>query len=127
MAPGQETELADYLRLHDFFLPDEPFAWNDFASYADRLDCLGPGLNVAPLAGHAPLRIAAMGMDDRPPTVAELERMCGLLATALDQGAWGMSTGLIYPPGSYAATDELVTLARILAEHGALYAEPYPE
>jgi len=122
VAPGRETELADYLRLHDFLLPDEPFAWNDFASYADRLDRLGPGLNLAPLVGHAPLRIAAMGMDDRPPTGAELERMCGLLAAALDQGAWGMSTGLIYPPGSYAATDELVTLARTLADHGVLYA-----
>ena len=122
VAPGRETELAEYLLLHDFFLPDEPFAWNDFASYADRLDRLGPGLNVAPLVGHAPLRIAAMGMDDRSPTGSELERMCGLLATALDQGAWGMSTGLIYPPGSYAATDELVTLARILADQGALYA-----
>jgi N-acyl-D-amino-acid deacylase len=122
VAPGRETELAEYLLLHDFLLPDEPFAWSDFASYADHLDRLGPGLNLAPLVGHAPLRIAAMGMNDRPPTVAEMERMSRMLAAALDQGAWGMSTGLIYPPGSYAATDELVTLARTLATYDALYA-----
>lgn len=119
---GRAGELADFLRLHDFALPAGGFAWNDFASYADEVDRLGLGIHVAPLIGHAPLRIAAMGMDDRPPTAVELSLMQHLLTSALSQGAWGMSTGLIYPPGSYAATDELVALARTLAAHGALYA-----
>lgn len=118
---GSERELADYLGLHDFSLPEDGITWNDLAEYADRVDRLGPGINVAPLVGHAPLRIAAMGMADRAPTAAELERMELLLAAALRQGAWGMSTGLIYPPGSYAATGELTALAKILARHGALY------
>jgi N-acyl-D-amino-acid deacylase len=118
---GSERELADYLRLHDFFLPEEGFTWHGLAEYADRVDRHGLGIHVAPLVGHAPLRIAAMGMEDRAPTAAELERMQLLLASALQQGAWGMSTGLIYPPGSYAETGELITLATILARHGALY------
>lgn len=120
--PGGEGELADYLKLHDFALPKEGICWNDFASWAERIKGTGLGPNIAPLVGHAPLRIAAMGMDDRPPAPEELERMGRLLEETLSQGAWGMSTGLIYPPGSYAATGELVALARALAAHDALYA-----
>ncbi|MSM40967.1 MAG: amidohydrolase family protein [Geobacter sp.] len=121
-AAGGGGALADYLRLHDFSLPDDGIEWEDLAGYAARLDRDGLGINVAPLVGHAPLRIATMGMEDRPPAAAELARMEALLATALQQGAWGMSTGLIYPPGSYAETGELIALARVLARHGALYA-----
>ncbi|NVN89125.1 MAG: D-aminoacylase [Desulfuromonadales bacterium] len=118
---GNGQELADYLGLHDFSLPGEGICWNDLAGYAGRVERNGLGIHVAPLVGHAPLRIAAMGMEERSPTAAELERMQHMLAEALRQGAWGMSTGLIYPPGSYAATEELISLAGILARHGALY------
>ncbi len=119
---GKERELADFLRVHDFILPPDGLIWTDLAGYAQLIDSQTPGIHIAPLVGHGPLRIAAMGMDDRYPTVSELEAMNRLLETALLQGAWGMSTGLIYPPGSYAATDELVFLARTLARHNALYA-----
>ena len=119
---GSERELADYLGLHDFFLPEEGITWNGLAEYADRVDQVGLGIHVAPLVGHAPLRIAAMGMENRAPTASELKQMELLLAAALRQGAWGMSTGLIYPPGSYAATGELIALATILARHDVLYA-----
>jgi N-acyl-D-amino-acid deacylase len=119
---GRERDLTDYLQLHDFTLPEEGLTWGHFTNYADRIDGIGLGIHVAPLVGHAPLRIAAVGMDNRPPMAFELELMQHLLATALNQGAWGMSSGLIYPPGSYAATDELVALARTVADHGALYA-----
>src|SRR6266540_151601 len=55
---GSEKELADYLKLHDFALPTEGFSWNSFAQYADRVDSLGLGIHVAPLVGHAALRIS---------------------------------------------------------------------
>ena len=119
---GRAEELADFLRLHDFSIPAQGLSWNDFATYADEVDRLGLGIHVAPLVGHVPLRIAAMGMDDRPPAAEELALMKQMLTSALAQGAWGMSTGLIYPPGSYAGTGELVALARTLAAQGALYA-----
>jgi N-acyl-D-amino-acid deacylase len=119
---GGKRKLDDYLRLHDFFLPDEGITWSNLAEYAERVERDRLGINIAPLVGHAPLRIAAMGMEDRPPSAAEMERMEALLTTALQQGAWGMSTGLIYPPCSYAATGELLSLAGILARHDALYA-----
>ena len=115
-------QLADFLRLHDFHLPAAGFGWHDFASYADQIDRNGAGINLAPLVGHAPLRIAAMGTENRPPTSTESELMGRMLGEALRQGAWGMSTGLIYPPGSFAATEELIALAKTLASHRALYA-----
>jgi len=119
---GRERELAAYLAMHEFALPAGGLVWRDFTGYVDEVDGLGPGVNLAPLVGHAPLRIAAMGMDDRPPNAAEAARMGQLLSEALRQGAWGMSTGLIYPPGSYASTAELVALARTVAGQQALYA-----
>ena len=119
---GHLEELSDFLRLHDFYLPENGFTWHDFASYADEIDRIGAGINLAPLVGHAPLRIAAMGSKNRPPTPTELDLMRGMLDEALRQGAWGMSTGLIYPPGSFAGTKELVELAKVLVAHHALYA-----
>ncbi len=118
---GGEEELARYLTIHDFTLPPEGITWHDFSGYGERVTECGLALNVAPLVGHAALRMAAMGMDDRAPTATERERMVQLLAKALTQGAWGMSTGLIYPPGSYALTGELVALAQVLHRYDALY------
>jgi len=123
--PVQERrrkECADYLRMHDFTLPDGDFAWHDFSTYAAAVERAGVALHQAPLVGHSSLRIAALGVEDRPPTAREAELMRHLLDEALRQGAWGMSTGLIYAPGSYAATGEVAELARIVAGHGALYA-----
>jgi N-acyl-D-aspartate/D-glutamate deacylase len=96
--------------------------WTDLDGYAQALAANGLGINVAPLAGHGTLRVAALGTDQRPPTPDELGRMRRDLTIALDQGAWGMSTGLTHVPSAYGAFDEIVALARVLASRGALYA-----
>ncbi|MFZ5918033.1 MAG: N-acyl-D-amino-acid deacylase family protein [Chloroflexota bacterium] len=96
--------------------------WQDLTGYAARMREQGMGLNVVPLVGHGPVRAAAMGEADRPPDPDELEAMKYLVAQAMEAGAFGMSTGLIYPPGSFAKTDELIALARVVAEHGGFYA-----
>ncbi len=114
--------LIDYLRMHDFHLPSDGLSWNSFTQYADQLDRFGLGLNLAPLTAHGTLRIAILAAEDRVPGDRELEKMKTLLAESLEQGAWGLSTGLIYPPGSFAETEELVDLAKVLANDGALYA-----
>jgi N-acyl-D-amino-acid deacylase len=119
--PRNRNLLTDYLKMHEGCLPAEGLAWTDFATYADRLDHLELGLNLAPLVAHGALRIATLGADDRSPDAGELHRMEELLEMALRQGAWGMSTGLIYPPGSFAKTEEVIALSRILARRGALY------
>ena len=95
--------------------------WRTFGEYFDRLRRQGVAVNVAPLAGHATLRGEVMGMERRPPTADELAAMCRLLDEALDDGVFGVSTGLIYPPSSYADTDEIVALAKVAARRGGLY------
>jgi N-acyl-D-amino-acid deacylase len=120
--PRNRNLLAEYLTMHEGCLPEDGLAWADFASYAARLDRLGLGVNLAPLVAHGALRIAAMGAEDRSPDAGECDRMGALLDLTLRHGAWGMSTGLIYPPGSFAKTDEVIALSRVLARRGALYA-----
>src|SRR5205823_12558571 len=73
------------------------------------------------LVGNSVLRIAAVGWDERPSTAAEQADMRALLREAMEEGAWGISTGLDYPPGSYADTDELVELSRAAARLGGIY------
>ncbi len=101
--------------------PVEPY-WTDLDGYAEALEGAGLAINVAPLAGHGTLRVAAMGIDRRPPTVEELRRMVRDLECALDQGAFGMSTGLTHVPSAYADFDEVAALAQVLADREALYA-----
>jgi len=113
--------LAKYLAMHEQLLAEEDFTWSDFSQYAQCLTARGIGVNLAPLVAHGTLRIAVVGFDDRPPTAAETETMCQLLQTALEQGAWGLSTGLIYPPGSFADTNELITLAKVVAANDGLF------
>lgn len=120
--PRWKGILTDTLKMHTFHLPPEGLTWTDFAQYADRLDRLGLGLNLVPLAPHGALRIAVMGAEDRTPEPEELTRMQELLSINLQQGAWGMSTGLIFPPGIFSKTEELVSLAKVLARCQALYA-----
>jgi N-acyl-D-amino-acid deacylase len=96
--------------------------WTDFDGYADALDEQGLAINVAPLAGHGTLRVAAMGVEERAPTTAEMSRMERDLEHALAQGAFGMSTGLTHVPSAYGDFGEVAALASVCAEHDALYA-----
>ncbi|MFQ5520045.1 MAG: amidohydrolase family protein [Candidatus Methylomirabilia bacterium] len=95
--------------------------WESFAQYLDRLRAAGPSLNIVPFVGHGALRLATVGSDDRKPTPAELAAMERFLAEALEAGAFGFSTGLVYPPSAYARTDELIALARAMTRRGGLY------
>jgi N-acyl-D-amino-acid deacylase len=78
--------------------------------------------NIASLIGHGTVRAKAMGGSfDRPPSAAELEKMKSYVAKAMDDGAVGMSTGLIYLPGTFAKTDEIVEVAKVVGAHGGIY------
>ena len=90
-------------------------------TYLDSAATLGVGVNVAHLVGHNDVRRDVMGMADRAPTAAELGRMRALVARAMGEGAFGLSTGLKYLPGAYANTDEVVALARVAADSGGIY------
>src|SRR5438552_13057997 len=88
--------------------------WETFAQYLDALRAVRPSVNVAHFVGHGALRIATMGFENRAATADELRTMERLLGDALDAGAFGFSTGLVYPPSSYAETSELIALARTM-------------
>ena len=90
--------------------------------YYERIDQLGVGVNVAHLLPQGSLRREVMGSEQRKATADELARMKQLAARAMQDGAWGMSTGLIYVPSSYADTAELVELAKVIGRHGGIYA-----
>lgn len=96
--------------------------WRTFDEYLERVQAREPALNVAALVGHGALRLAALEDQRRPPRPDEAAAMAGLLEDALEQGALGLSTGLIYAPGIHASTDEIAELARTLARRGGVYA-----
>ncbi len=102
--------------------PEVTWAWRTFGQYLDALASGGLALNVGSLAGHAALRMAVMGLDARAPTASELARMKELLAEAMAAGAFGLSTGLVYPPGCFADTAEIIALCRVVARYHGLYA-----
>jgi N-acyl-D-amino-acid deacylase len=87
-----------------------------------RAELKGLGINVATLIGHNSVRREVMGRDDRAPTPDEMQQMRALVDKAMRDGAVGFSTGLLYVPGTYAATDEVVSLAKVAASHGGVYA-----
>lgn len=95
--------------------------WRSFAQYLDALRSIRPAVNVAHFVGHGALRIAAMGFENRPAGSDDVTAMARLLDEALDAGAFGFSTGLVYPPSSYSDTAELIALARTMRARGGLY------
>jgi N-acyl-D-amino-acid deacylase len=98
---GSATEVAEFLGR----ISNEPLA-----------------INLATLIGHGSVRRKAMGLDDRAPTPEELKQMENIVEQAMKDGAVGLSTGLIYVPGTYAKTDEVVALARVAAKYQGVYA-----
>ena len=101
--------------------PDLPWEWNTFGEFLDYLRQKGLSVNVIPFVGHGRVRGAGMGLEERAPTTEEMAAMKGLVAQAMDEGAWGISTGLIYPPSVYATTDEIIELSQVVSEHNGFY------
>lgn len=82
----------------------------------------GIGVNVAQMIGHGTVRGEVLGMQDRAPTVAEQALMTGIVGEAMQEGAFGLSSGLFYTPGSYAELEEVIELAHTVSQHGGVYA-----
>lgn len=112
--PAKRKLLADYAGLNNI-------TWNTTAEFFKAVEDKGVSTNIGLVTGHGTLRIAAMGFDKRKPTEAEMETMKDLLRQSMDEGSFGYSSGLIYPPGSYAETEELTELAKVLAEYNGIY------
>jgi N-acyl-D-amino-acid deacylase len=122
-APFRSAEdLRAFARLNAGLdgLPDLDWDWSSVASYLDRFEG-ATSVNVALLVGNSSLRIDAMGWEDLPADERALDRMRALLRESMQEGAFGLSSGLDYPPGSYASTDELAALTAEAARLGGFY------
>jgi len=95
--------------------------WTTFDEYLKQVEKVGVAANIAHHVGHGTIRTAAMGFEDRQPSGEELEEMRRLTKEAMEAGAYGLSTGLIYPTGIFATTDEIVELAKVAARYGGVY------
>ncbi|AEH51387.1 N-acyl-D-amino-acid deacylase family protein [Pseudothermotoga thermarum] len=96
--------------------------WQIVAQYLDALQNSKPSINYAMLIGHGTIRKSVMGYDNRKPTADELEKMKELVKQAMEEGAFGISTGLLYPPGSFADVEEIIELCKVVAKYGGYYA-----
>ena len=120
IAPQNEKTIAPMQPVLDHY--KLKVDWTTLGDYFRRLEKQGTPLNIGTYVGAAQVREAVIGDDDRAPTPAELEQMKALVEQAMKDGAFGLSTALIYPPGHYAKTEELVELAKVSARYGGLYA-----
>jgi N-acyl-D-amino-acid deacylase len=118
-----EEDRQKFIQLNSGLDGNPPLDGKRWATVAQYLDLFDQhvAVNICYLVGNSPLRIAAVGWDERPATAAEQADMRALLREAMEEGAWGLSTGLDYPPGSYADTDELVGLSTEAARLGGIY------
>lgn len=96
--------------------------WTDLNGYSKRFESTRSAINLGTFVGAAQVRIAVLGLADVQPSAAQLAEMEKLVEQAMQQGARGVSTALIYPPGSYAKTAELIALAKVAARYGGVYA-----
>jgi N-acyl-D-amino-acid deacylase len=101
--------------------PEIKWDWRSIGEYLEKLENARPAVNVASLVGHGNIRLLAMGMDNRQPTPSELEEMKRLLETSLQEGAIGLSTGLIYSPCVYAESAEITELCKVAVSHKSVF------
>jgi len=98
-----------------------PYDWTGFNGYFERLRELGTTINVGTLVPATMVRRSVIGTANRPPTAAEMAQMEAMVDQAMQDGAFGLSSALIYVPGTFAQTDELVALAKVAARHNGIY------
>ena len=122
-APCTRSTRSEVETVCGFITPDGvDWEWDSFGSYLDRLERQGVLLNVASLVAHGPLRLMVMGPRGARSTAAERQQIGRLARAAIEEGAHGVSFGLIYPPGQFADTDELESVGRAVAAAGGFVA-----
>ncbi len=117
-----QEELHRYIWLDSGLngYPPMPADWLTVAELLSKYDNR-VAINIAYILGNSPVRIWSVGWHNRPPTQDELQDMKSVVREAMEEGAWGLSTGLDYPPGAYADTDELIALSEVSARLGGFY------
>jgi dihydroorotase/N-acyl-D-amino-acid deacylase len=119
IAPQNDLTLASLQPALDHY--NLKVDWNTLDGYFKRLEKAGTPLNIGTYVGAGQVREAVLGDVDRAPTPAEMDKMKELVDQAMREGALGISTALIYPPGHYAKTEELIELAKVAGHYGGIY------
>jgi len=119
---GEVTSVVPVNRNTLRELGRDSVPWSDLDGYFRALEAAGPAINLGTFVTVGSVRRYVMGDADRAPTPAELDTMRALVAEAMEDGAMGLSSGLIYAPASYATTEEIIELARVAARYGGGYA-----
>jgi len=119
MGPLNDAMKAEMIRLQTDIHYD--IEWTTLTEYLEHLERRGISPNVASFIGAAIPRWYVIGHEDREPTPEELDKMCALVRQAMEDGALGVASSLIYPPGSFAKTDELIALSKVAAEYDGMY------
>ena len=97
------------------------WSWRSFGEWLEVLEKLDLGTNVAAFMGQGTIRLNVMAFDDRPASSEEIAEMAGLVAKSMEEGAFGMTSGLIYPPGVYSSEEEIIAVCRGLKKRNGLY------
>ena len=123
--PVSEKYRELFLQITNGWIREEDIsnisAFTDVDSFINYSNKKKLHLNTAMAVGHSYVRLAVMGMENREPTKEEMEQMKAYVKEAMERGAFGLSSGLIYPPGPYASTEELVELCKIVKEYDGMY------
>lgn len=98
-----------------------PIEWTTLGEYLDYLEKRGVSTNVASFVGATTVRVYVLGYEDRPPNSEELKKMCDLVRQAMEEGALGVGSSLIYAPAFYAKTDELIAISKVAAQYSGMY------
>ena len=122
VSAGNIEHLQNLLSVGTIKYSDDMVNWTSFEKYLQHAESCQKTMNVRFMVGHNALRIAVMGMENRPSTPKELDTMKGLLREAMQSGAAGLSTGLIYTPGCYADPSEVLELAKVIEPFDGIYA-----
>ncbi len=122
-APLTKSVKARWEKYGRGGVPDDfKIDWTSMKDYLDRVDRQGISFNLATWVGHGTVREDVMSYENREPTDTELRKMKKFVDDSMRDGAYGMSTGLIYPPSVYGKTPEIIELAKVVAKHGGIYA-----
>ncbi|MBS7637312.1 D-aminoacylase [Candidatus Bathyarchaeota archaeon] len=98
-----------------------PWSWRSLGEYYQAVERLGISVNLAPLIAAGNVRISVMGFENRTPTEGEMQEMREIVEEGMREGAFGLSTGLVYPPGVFTKTEEIIELAKVAARYGGIY------
>lgn len=128
MAPVKEETRKSVLQglisglVHKEAFESLDWTWHSFGQYLDALQKAGIGVNVAPQVGQSLIRAHVVGTEKRDAAPGEIEAMKALVRQAMEDGAWGLSTGRSYRPGGFAPADEVIELAKVVGQFGGIYA-----